>query len=466
MSTTAEPGARHAGRMPRFERRVLLGSLLVAAPALLGLVLLGLMPGARAVRWELLAVVAVVTAVLARWHYRRVVFPLYTLSGLLEALREGDYSLRGVQGGVLGDVVYDINALAERLQRERLEFEESAHLLGKTLAALDSAVFAFDEHLRLRLLNPAGQRLLDGERHRLFGLTAAELGLAGLLDGPADQVTTHTFPHRSGRFQVRHAALRSGGRGGRLLVINDVGRVLREEERAAWQRLLRVLGHEVNNSLAPIQSMAGTLATLAAREPLPQDWREDFRAGLEVIGNRAGALARFLAGYSRLARLPPPHRVAVDLGRLLEKVARLGALHAASASAGPRHRPPVSVQVEEGESLAVLADADQLEQALINIMRNAVEAASTGVNLRARRDGERVLIEVADDGPGPPPSDNLFVPFFTTKPGGSGIGLALAKQIAEAHDGGVALTARADDKPGALACLWLPMGPGPAAPAA
>jgi len=400
------------------------------------------------VRWMLLAAAVALTAALARWQYRRVVFPLYTLAGLLEALREGDYSLRGVQGGVLGDVVYDINALAERLQKERLEFEESAHLLGKTLAALDSGVFVFDESLRLRLLNPAGQRLLDAERHRLFGLSAAELGLAGLLDGPADQVAMHTFPSRSGRFQIRHASLRSGGRGGRLLMVNDVGRVLREEERAAWQRLLRVLGHEVNNSLAPIQSMAGTLATLAAREPLPEDWRDDFRGGLEVIGNRAGALARFLTGYGKLARLPPPQRTAVDLRDVVEKIARLPLAHPADRR----------VTLEEGEPLTISADADQLEQALINLVRNAVEAAAGEVSVRARRQGERALIEVEDDGPGPPPSDNLFVPFFTTKPGGSGIGLALARQIAEAHDGGVALTARSDGRPGALACLWLPLG--------
>lgn len=439
----------HAGGMPRFERRVLGGVLLVAAPALLALLVLVVHPPVDAtVRWMLFAAAVALTAALARWQRRRVVFPLYTLAGLLEALREGDYSLRGVQGGVLGDVVYDINALAERLQKERLEFEESAHLLGKTLAALDSAVFVFDEGLRLRLLNPAGQRLLDAEHHRLFGLSAAELGLAALLDGPADQVAMHTFPGRSGRFQLRHAALRSGGRGGRLLVVNDVGRVLREEERAAWQRLLRVLGHEVNNSLAPIQSMAGTLAMLAAREPLPVDWREDFRSGLEVIGNRAGALARFLTGYGRLARLPPPQRAVVDLREVVEKIARLPLVHPADRR----------VTLEEGAPLAVSADADQLEQALINLVRNAIEAAAGEVRVRWRRQGERALVEVEDDGPGPPPSDNLFVPFFTTKPGGSGIGLALARQIAEAHDGGVALTVRSDGQPGALACLWLPLG--------
>lgn len=442
----AEPSTHRAGRMPRFERRVLVGSLLVAMPGLLVSIVLVSSPSWDAsLRWTCIAVAAVVTAILARWQYRRLVFPLYALSGLLEALRQGDYSLRGVQGSVLGDAIVDINALAERLQRERLEFEESSYLLGKTLAALDSAVFVFDEGQRLRLLNPAAQRLLDAERHRLFGLSAAELGLAALLEGPATCLLTHVFPGRSGRFDVRHATLRSGGRGGQLLVVNDVGRVLREEERAAWQRLLRVLGHEVNNSLAPIQSMAGTLATLAAREPLPEDWREDFASGLGLIQHRAEALGRFLASYSKLARLPPPQPRAVPLPALLAKLAQL------------ETRLPVAL--ETGEPLTVRADPDQLEQALINLVRNAVEATlpAGGVRLRCRRDGMRAVIEVEDDGPGPPPSENLFVPFFTTKPGGSGIGLALARQIAEAHEGGVSLQPR--DAGGALATLWLPSTP-------
>ncbi|GLQ90893.1 sensor histidine kinase [Dyella flagellata] len=432
--------------IPRFEQRVLLGSLLCALPGAAGLLLVVVF-GLPSVSWGLglVLLVVIATALLARWQLRRIMFPLYTLAGLLEALRQGDYSLRGVQGGVLGDVIYDINALADRLQQERLEFEESSHLLGKTLAALDSAVFVFDDASRLRLVNPAGLRLLDAERKQLFGNTAEALGLSGLLQGPPSALLTHVFPGHQGRFEVRHAALRNKGRGGSLLVINDVGRVLREEERQAWQRLLRVLGHEVNNSLAPIQSMAGTLASLMARDPLPADWREDFRGGLDVIAHRAAALGRFLSSYSKLARLPPPQWREVELAALIEKTARL------------EQRLPV--RIEAGEALQVHVDADQLEQALINLLRNAVEAMLPGeghVTVRWARDGENAVIEVEDEGAGLPSSDNLFVPFFTTKPGGSGIGLALVRQIAEAHEGGVMLVAR-DAGIGVRARLWLPL---------
>jgi nitrogen fixation/metabolism regulation signal transduction histidine kinase len=433
--------------MPAFERRVLSGGWLVALPALAALAIV-LLAGRPEVElcWLLAVAVLVLTAMLARWQHRRVVYPLYTLVGLLEALREGDYSLRGVSGGVLGEAIYDINALADRLQRERLQSEDSARLLGKTLASLDSAVFVFDSDVRLRLLNPAAQRLLTGERHALMGRRADELGLDALLAAPSAQVVRHVFPGRSGRFEIRHAPLRNEGRNGQLLVVNDVGRALREEERQAWQRLLRVLGHEVNNSLASIHSLAGTLASLVAREPLPEDWREDARGGLQVIGNRAESLARFLAGYSRLAALPPPQKRSVDLAERIAAVARL--------------EQRLAVRVEDGPPLSLQADPDQLEQALINLLHNAVEASLDGgkgeVVMRWRSEGERVLIEILDDGPGLPGSDNLFVPFFTTKPGGSGIGLALVRQIAEAHEGGVSLGAR-ESAPGAVAQLWLPL---------
>jgi nitrogen fixation/metabolism regulation signal transduction histidine kinase len=442
------PASRRPARLPAFERRVLGGSLLVASPvaaALVGVLFAGAPEGIAL--WLLLVAIVVCTWWLARWQYRRLIYPIHTLSSLLEALREGDYSMRGAQHSVLGDVVFDINALAERLQNERVQFEESSYLLGKTLAALDNAVLVFDQDDRLRLLNPAAQRLLHAARLDLFGRTAQELGVRPLLDLPSGQLLSHVFPGRSGRFEIRHAPLRRGGKGGRLLVINDVGRVLREEERQAWQRLLRVLGHEVNNSLAPIQSMAETLATLVAREPMPADWREDFHSGLDVIGKRAGALGRFLSGYSRLARLPPPHKREVNVARLVEKVVRL------------EQRLPV--QLEAGATLVVQADADQLEQALINLLGNAVEASLAsrgGVVVRWRSEGERVVVEILDEGPGLPKSDNLFVPFFTTKPNGSGIGLALARQIAEAHEGGVSLSARTN-APGSVAQLWLPLEP-------
>ncbi|MFC0253746.1 sensor histidine kinase [Massilia consociata] len=446
MPGTAESVQDGRQGLRRLERTVLLGALATTLPGLVcgGVTVWAHRLGEPAL-WAIWISGAIVTGLLVRWQYRRLMFPLHTLLGLLEALREGDYSLRGASTSVLREVMYDFNALADRLQRERLQFEEATHLLGKTLSALDSAVFTFDDRQRLRLANPAGHRLLGAEEKRLFHMCAAELGLDQWLSGSPVRVLSHAFPGKTGRFEVRHTLLRSGGHRGHLLVINDLGRVLREEERLAWQRLLRVLGHEVNNSLAPISSMAGTLSTLVRREPLPPDWREDFDGALDVIADRAASLGRFLASCSRLAQLPPPNMRHLDLYELADRLVRL------------EQRLPI--RCESTEHMLLRADPDQLAQALINLLHNAVEAAQTtggGVRLRWRRTATRLVIEVEDDGPGPPETKNLFTPFFTTKAAGAGIGLALARHIAEAHEGGLTLTARPDAQ-GALACLWLPL---------
>jgi len=243
---------------------------------------------------------------------------------------------------------------------------------------------------------------------------------------------------------VRRARFREGGRPHELLVVADLSRALREEERAAWQRLLRVLGHELNNSLTPIRSMTATLAKLLGQQPPPADWREDVGGGLAVIGERAEALTRFMAGYTALARLPPPNKREIELGELVRRVARI--------------EQRLGVAVADAPPLSVQADPDQIEQALINLIKNAADAtlpARGGVRVRWRRERDSAHIEIEDDGPGLGTTENLFVPFFTTKPGGSGIGLVLARQIAEAHGGSLTLESRADAR-GCVAHLTLP----------
>ncbi|KAB2901084.1 MAG: histidine kinase [Dokdonella sp.] len=392
------------------------------------------------------AVVLLTLALALLWR-RKAVYPLYTLSSLLEALREGDYSLRGShaqRGDVIGEVVHEINALAQSLREQRLSFEERSALLGKVVATLDIAVLAFDDHAVLRLANPAAEHLLGAPLAQLLGQSARQLELDDCLSIEHVQLLERTFRGASGRWEVRHARFREHGRAHDLLVISDLSRALREEERLAWQRLLRVLGHELNNSLAPIRSMAGTLAKLVGSEPLATDWRDDVQGGLQVIGDRAEALARFMARYTQLARLPPPSPRAFDLAVLARRVAVL------------EQRLPVDAQ---GPSPApAMADAEQLEQALINLVRNASDAALDGgghVSLHWHADAAAWCIEIIDDGPGLPPSENLFVPFFTTKPGGSGIGLVLARQIIEAHGGSLALSNRRG-RSGCIARLHLP----------
>ncbi len=294
-------------------------------------------------------------------------------------------------------------------------------------------------------MNRAGERLLGEPAERLLGQAAEDLGLADLLDGEVARLQSHTFPGGPGRWEIRRSTFREQGLPHRLLVISDLTQTLREEERQAWKRLIRVLGHELNNSLAPIRSMASTLAELLLREPPPEDWKEDMQRGLEVIGNRSEALIRFMAAYARLARLPPPRRAPLELSALIRRMAAL--------------ETRLPVYVESGPEVTLEADADQLEQLLINLIRNAVDAALVtggGVGMGWRADGTCIEVRVEDEGPGISNTENLFVPFYTTKPGGSGIGLALSRQIAEAHGGTLTLENRTPE-PGCEALLRLPV---------
>ena len=379
---------------------------------------------------------------------RYVIYHLQTLSNLMEALREGDYSLRGWRARYsdsLGEVMREVNSLSETLRAERLGAREASALLMKIVDVIDISVFAFDAHRRLRLVNPAGERLLGRSETALRDHTAARLGLEPFLDGPDQQTLQHRFPAGSGRWDIRHARFREGGIPHDLLVITDLSRALREEERKAWQRLIRVIGHELNNSLAPIKSMTGTLHKLVSRDPLPGDWREDMAGGLDVIGNRADALGRFMTAYSMLARLPAPKRQPVDIRQLVERVAALD------------DRVPITMK---GESVIAHIDPDQVEQMLINLVKNAIDAAEQTdgeVEVTWQREGENLRIEVTDTGPGISNPDNLFVPFFTTKPGGTGVGLVLCRQIAEAHGGSLVLENR-NDGDGCVARTEIPAG--------
>lgn len=419
-----------------YERRIL---MLAAAAALPGVVvslaLLWTGEFTPKVQWTLsLFVVGVAWGLLYSLH-ERVVFPLQTLANLLEALREGDYSLRARWAGnegALGDVLKEVNHLGAILRLERLGAVDATALLRKVMEEIEVAVFTFDGEDRLQLVNRAAERLLALPAESLLGKTATELGLVDCLRGPASSTLQRSFPGGIGRYGVRRSQFRQDGLPHRLLVLTDLSKALRDEERQAWQRLIRVLGHELNNSLTPIRSMAATLRALVSRKPPPEDWQEDLEKGLVIIADRAESLSRFMAAYSRLARLPPPSTGRVDVGRWVSRVAHL------------ERRLPV--RVRPGPPVEIRADGDQLEQLLINLVRNAVDASletGGGVEVGWRRRGARLEVWVEDEGPGLPNSANLFVPFFTTKKGGSGIGLALCRQIAEAHGGSIELADRA-----------------------
>jgi nitrogen fixation/metabolism regulation signal transduction histidine kinase len=306
-------------------------------------------------------------------------------------------------------------------------------------------VLAFDDAGALRLVNAAGERILEQPSERLLGKRAEDLGLTEALAGDAPRVLDLALGGKPGRWEVRKGNFRQDGKPHTFVLLADVSRALREEERLAWQRLIRVLGHEINNSVTPINSLAERLGQLLGRSPPEGELREDLKKGLGVIASRSQGLSRFLASYTRLAKLPPPRLAPVKVDAWVQRVVRL------------ETRLPVAV--ESGPTMSLNADGDQLDQLLINLIANAVDAAQStggGVRVRWTRIDGQFQLSVLDDGPGLPKSTNLFVPFFTTKPGGTGIGLVLSRQIAEAHGGIVTLTNRPDAK-GCEARLTLPL---------
>jgi nitrogen fixation/metabolism regulation signal transduction histidine kinase len=434
----------------RFSHQGKLTWLIIGAvgPAIVALMLiLWLGDFSGKAQWTLTLIILIFASAFISAARDHVIHPLQTMSNLLAALREGDYSIRarGARADdALGEVMLEVNTLGETLRVQRLGAFEATALLRTIMAEIDVAVFTFDPDRRLRLVNRAGEDLLGQPIDKLLGRRADQLGLSACFDVDEDEPLTLSFPGGSGRWRVGRSTFREHGLPHDLLVLTDLSRTLREEERRAWQRIVRVLGHEMNNSLAPIKSLAGSLENLLRREPMPKDWKEDAESGLRSIGSRADSLSRFMQAYTRLAKLPPPQMEDVDLGELVRRVVNL--------------EPRLKVQIVSGPTLQIRADAAQIEQVLINLVHNAVDATlETGghVEIRWRESGDDAEVIIKDEGTGIMNPANLFVPFFTTKPEGSGIGLTLSRQIAEAHGGTLSLTNR-NDQTGAEAVLRLP----------
>jgi len=387
----------------------------------------------------------------AAWFLRvRLRYRLRTAANLVTALREGDLSFRGRGGprdGGHGSLMAELNDLADALREQRLDEVETVVLLRNMLGEIDVAVLAFDDEQRLRMLNEAAERLLGLTAAKAMGREAGELGLTGCLEGEPERTLTLDLPGGSGRWELRRGGYRHLGRPRKLVILSDVSRALRAEELAAWKRLIRVMSHELNNSLAPIRSLAGSLDRLVESEPRPEGWREDLRTGLRVIGSRAESLNRFLGAYAAMAKMPEPRPEPLQVGPLVRRVADL--------------ENRLRVEVEPGPEVTLHADRAQLEQLLINLVKNAADAGletGGGVRIGWEVTTHRLLLRVRDEGPGLSETANLFVPFYSTRPEGTGIGLVLCRQIAEAHGGSVSLENR-EGSAGCEARVLLPLRP-------
>jgi nitrogen fixation/metabolism regulation signal transduction histidine kinase len=403
----------------------------------------GLEPTARYLLAGSLVAIWLVLVLVVRTRTR---YHLRTLSNLLAALREGDYSFRARQvsrADPFGEVITEVNLLARTLRQQRVEDLEATSLVRKVMAEIDVAVFAFDGSNRLRQVNAAGEELFSGATD-LIGKSAEDLGLENCLVGSPARTVELEIGGSIARWEMRRGSFRQHGRPNHLLVLSDVSRALQAEESAAWKRLIRVIGHELNNTLAPITSLAGSLERVVDQDPLPEDWRSDLGSGLQVIASRVEALNRFMGDCSRLAKLPHPTISPVNIVTSIRNVVKL--------------EKRVTVIIEDGPPAMVDGDQDQLEQVMINLLKNAVEASQETdgeVRIRWRSKAGFIEVVISDEGPGLPDSVNLFVPFFTTKPSGSGIGLFLSRQIAEAHGGSVSVRNH-EHGPGCEATLRIP----------
>jgi nitrogen fixation/metabolism regulation signal transduction histidine kinase len=459
-SSPPTSGKRAIRKAPRrrvrllYEHRISLYSLFVALPGMVvSGILIWLQPWSTESKLVLIFAELFIWWMLALALHGQTVRPLQTLANVVAALREEDYSFRArgaITDDALGELSLEVNALADLLADQRIRAIEATALLRRVVEEIDAPLFAFDPEQVLRLVNPAGEKLLQQAAIRLLGRTADEIGLADCLSAANEALVA--LPANSlsispgARWLVRQSKFREKGVPHTLVVLSDVSRALREEERSAWQRLIRVLGHELNNSLAPIKSIAGSLGNRLAETELNPEQRRDFERGLAIIEDRTGSLNRFLQAYRQLAQMPPPTIRKVALLPIIERVAFL--------------ETRMKAEIAPGPDVTLMVDADQIEQMLINLIRNAVEAALEPVSdnslnslsdtenrrpqvtLNWTAENQSVVLTVDDNGPGLLNPSNAFVPFYTTKPAGSGIGLALSRQIAEAHGGSIELSNR------------------------
>ena len=442
-----------------YEHRINLYSFLVALPALLvGTVLVWMQPWSTESRLALIGAELFVWWLLAMALQEQTTRPLQTLANVIASLREEDYSFRARNAApedALGELSLEVNALADMLSNEKVRAIEATALLQRVVDEIDAPLFAFDPASALRLVNPAGEHLLRQSKARMLGRSADDLCLQQCLDANDESVVELNLGDSQARWLLRRSSFRQNGVPHTLVVLSDVSRALREDERRAWQRLIRVLGHELSNSLAPIKSIAGSLSSRVSATPMDAEVRSDLQRGLEIIEARSASLQRFLEAYRRLAQMPAPVLREITLGPLVSRAANL--------------ETRIKVSVQPGPDVGFQADPDQLEQMLINLVRNAADSvleSSTDSsqecpsNSPAHSEAEKVVVRwdanaedltltIEDKGHGLSNPANVFTPIYTTKPNGSGVGLVLSRQIAEAHGGNIEI----GNRPSGRGCM-------------
>ena len=385
--------------------------------------------------------------------HQKSAYQFRSLSNLLDAMVQGDYSLRARPSDgdeALNELVDSINSLSLRLNKQRIETTESQLLLTTVINHIDVAILALNENNNLVLTNPAAKKLLqiptELETFDLIESFSQFSQIAAMKSGNS-QVMSLTFANQQGKFNVHLEEYREKGKPQKLVFITDVSTMLRSEERNAWQALVRVISHEINNSLSPIASLSQSLRRLLAKQEDLESHKDYLVEGLSIISQRSNSLTEFVNSYKQVASLPEPKKQSNSIVELVNKTVAL--------------YPDERIEIQHIDDITLDIDAVQFEQVLINLVKNAVEAVkNTGEEgnlvIHGQVNAQVFKLSLIDDGTGVSNLDNLFVPFYTTKNKGSGIGLVLCRQIIEAHGGKVSLTNRAGVC-GCIATVELPL---------
>lgn len=384
--------------------------------------------------------------------HQKSAYQFRSLSNLLDAMTKGDYAMRIRQeekDSALNELVTSINGLAQHLSNQRIQSIENQLLLNTVIEHIDVAIVSLDADCAYQTLNPAAENLLLSHNAEQRNIVKQQvLALSSIKPGRSSVMDLH-FAHQNGRFNIHSEQYRSSGQQHQLIFITDVSHILRKEEEKAWKNLVRVLSHEINNSLTPIASISQTLEKISKKSSNLSEHSDDLQAGLQLIAERSRALRDFVNSYRELNQLPLPDKKPTDLLQMSNKLVQLF---------GEK-----KLLVKNKDKLIISGDPIQIEQVLINLIKNGIEACKllskdepvARIELRWLKNTKWIDILISDNGNGIKNVDNLFVPFYTTKAKGSGIGLALSRQIIEAHSGKLLLANRTDQS-GCVATIRLP----------
>ncbi|MDO9319679.1 MAG: ATP-binding protein [Gammaproteobacteria bacterium] len=381
--------------------------------------------------------------------WRRTQDQYRNLHNLLESIIQGDHSLRGVaerESGELGELVGTINALARASQQQRLQSEESLLLVRKIIDQIDVSIIAWGKDGRMQFINPAAEKLLGvPPENSNYGVEALQLPpalqIANQFQAGETRVLDLDIAKARGRFRLHVERFIADGHSNSLLFITDVSKLLKSEERKAWRNLIRVLSHEINNSLAPLVSLSNALSKQVRLREKDAELRKELVDGISIISHRAESMAEFVKNHQQIAQLPTLSKRKVELLQLIRRVVSLF--------------PNSAIDIN-GSETEVVIDPLLMEQVLINLIKNAIESTErSSAKLGApplpivvdwEVHDKRLTITIVDSGEGIQSLDNLFVPFYTTKPHGSGIGLVISQQIIEAHGGDINVSNRTDQR--------------------